>query len=125
MRIENWELRIDRIESQNLWLILRNGYGFPLECRRMYRASPRMGCLFKAVSKRQEFLLAECLSEERNADRQVVSRKSGGHDQIRKSCEVGNVGCRRGRAGRSRLGRRRKQLRAARRRRIHDSIKLL
>src|SRR5262249_40827946 len=48
-------------------------------------------CLFEAVSERQKLLLAECGSEKRNAYGKVVSGESRGHDQIRKTREIGDV----------------------------------
>src|SRR5258708_2149173 len=104
---------------------LRHRYRFPLERRRVYRPAAGVCCLFEAISERQELLLAERGAEEGNADGKVVSGESCGHDQIRKTREIGDVRRRCGRACGSGVGRRGKQRGSASRCWIDDRVKLL
>src|SRR5262249_60656017 len=73
----------------------------------------------------QKLLLTEGRAEEGDADWKVVSGESRGHDQVRKTREIGEVRRRSRRACGSGVGRRGKQCRPAGRCWIHDRVKLL
>src|SRR5262245_34083099 len=100
-------------------------YRFSLKCGRVHRPAAGARGLLEAESERQKLLLTEGRAEEGDADWKVVSGESCGHDQIRKTREIGEVRRRNGRAWRSGVGRRGEQLGPAGRCRIHDRVKLL
>jgi hypothetical protein len=91
----------------------------------MYRPAARACGLFEAKAERQQPWLAECEAGEGNTDGKIVSGESGGHDQIRKTREIGDVRRRRGWACRTGFGRRGKQCGPASRCRIHNRVQLL
>ena len=90
----------------------------PLDCGRVHRPAARACGLIEAVPQRQKPFLAECGAEEGNTDGKVVSGESRGHDQVRKTREIGNVRSRCGGAWGSSIGRRGQQWRSRRARSV-------
>ena len=57
----------------------------------MHRPAARARGLLEAESERQKLLLTEGRAEEGDADWKIVSGESRGHDQVRKTREIGEV----------------------------------
>src|ERR1700722_9252322 len=70
---------------------LRHRNRFPLERGRVHWPAACACGLLEAVTERQKPLLAEGGAKERDTDGEVVSGKSRGHNQVRKTGEIGDV----------------------------------